>query len=101
MDFYTIENAPKPKKLKCKILVWALSGFIYLSPFILAFLGVVYYDWFVGFFALCFGFIAIGIFQSKLRQLSVPADQAETNFSIYELSRWFVLRYMLCEADVE
>ncbi len=97
MDFDTIENAPEPKSLRCKILVWALSSLIYTFPFILGLLGFVYFDWFVGFCSFCFGVIIIGIFQSKLRQISLPFDQRENSFSVYELSSWFILRYMLCE----
>ncbi len=97
MDFKIIENAPEPKSIKCKILIWLLSGFIYAFPFVLGGFGFIYFDWFVGFCSLCFGVIAIGIFQSKLRQISLPFDQREHNFSIYELSSWFILRYMLCE----
>ncbi len=97
MDFDVIESTPEPKSLKCKIHIYLLSFFIYAFPFILGGLGVLYFDWFVGFFALCFGFIAIGIFQSKLRQMCLPPDQRERSLSVFQISSWFVLRYMFCE----
>lgn len=97
MDFETIEATPKPKGFTCKLYVWGLAIFIYAFPFVLGIVGVIYFGWFIGFCFLCLGYLINGVIQSKLRQLSLPLDQIETSFSTYEISCWFVDRYLMCE----
>lgn len=91
-----IENPPETKSFTCKALIYLVVSLLYGLPFILAFLGWVQYDIFIGFCFFCFGHLVNGVIHSKLRQISVPIDQRETSFSSLEISKWFVLRYLLC-----
>lgn len=97
MDYDTVENTPKPKSFTCKLLAIVLNIFLHVAPLIFGILGVSYFDWFIGFCFLALGYILIGFVQSKLRELSLPIDQLETTFSNYEISCWFVDRYLMCK----
>lgn len=95
-EIKTIEPTPCAKSFTCKLLVGLVSACLYLLAYVLALLGWFWYDFFIGFCFLCFGYLLNGIIHSKLRQLSVPNDQSEISFSSYELARWFVIRYLKC-----
>lgn len=97
MDYNTIENAPKPKGFTCKLLAIILTIVLHVTPLFFGILGVIYFDWFIGFCFLSLGYIITGVVQSKLRELSLPLDQLETTFSNYEISCWFVDRYLICK----
>lgn len=91
-----IESPPEPSNFTCKALVYLVVALLYGLPFILGFFGWFYYNLFIGFCFLCFGYLANGVIHSKLRQASLPLDQQETSFSSFEISKWFVARYLLC-----
>lgn len=96
-EFQVVENAPKPKSFTCKALVYSITLLLYGLPFLSAFIGWVWYDFFIAFCFLCFGYLVNGVIHSKMRQVSVPIDQRETSFSSYEMAKWYVARYLLCQ----
>lgn len=94
---HTLEPTPRPKRPTCKMLAWAIAGGISFGPLIILAWGALSYHWSVGVGFVLFGYLLAGVLSSKMRHLSVPFDQREISFSTYELARWFVVRYLMCE----
>lgn len=45
-----------------------------------------------------FGYLLSGVLGSKMRQLGIPKDQQEISFTAFEIARWYVVRYLCCDA---
>ncbi len=94
MDENTIhikETTPKLKTKKCKFLATLLSIFLSYGIYALTITSWLYtYDYFISFFTLVLSFIIMGIVRSKLRNISIPFNQREFQYSDLEISQWYI-----------
>ncbi|NLC28451.1 MAG: hypothetical protein GX780_06730 [Campylobacteraceae bacterium] len=95
---HTLEPTPTPERFVCKALTFMIASALVLAPWIIAFWSGWVYHWSIGVGIGIFGYLIVGILSSKMRQLSIPKDQREISFTSYEISRWFVARYILCDS---
>lgn len=95
---HTYEPTPTPKTLRCKLFAWGIGLGIWGGPFVLVVLGWWKFHWSAGALGGLFGYLLAGIISSKMRQLSIPQDQREISFTSFEIAKWYVVRYLCCDA---
>ena len=71
---------------------------LWSAPVVLTVLGWWKFHWSVGVLGGLFGYLLAGIISSKMRQLSIPKDQREISFNAFEIAKWYVVRYLCCDA---
>jgi len=91
-----IENAPKFKSMKCRVLVFLFTMMLSYGALVI---GVVFF--YMTHSALIAGlitmvsFLAFGVISSKLRLSYIPHDQMERDLTHKEIARW-TLKQTLC-----
>jgi len=95
---HTYEPTPVPQSPYCKLLAWGMGAALWGAPVLLIVLGWWKFHWSVGLIGGVFGYLLSGVLGSKMRQLSIPQDQQEISFSAFEIARWYVVRYLCCDA---
>ncbi len=94
-DRIPIENTPKMVGPKCKAIAWAIFFGLTLLPLLVAMYVWIVYDWMIAIGVGLFLYLASSIVSSKLRLVSIPADQRERDFSSMEIAKWYT-RYHFC-----
>ena len=94
-DKLPIENTPKMEGIKCKMLASAIFFGLTLLPLLLALYLWYSYDWVIGVAFGLFFYLISSIVGSKMRQISVPADQRERSLSSMDIAKWYT-KYHFC-----
>lgn len=96
MEVY--EPTPRLRKASCKALALAIAFGIGAGPVVAAVVSGWYFHWSGGLAAGVFVYLLAGVISSKMRQVSLPLDQREMSLNSHEIARWYVARYLLCDA---
>ncbi len=88
-DRIPIENTPRMVGLRCRFIASAIYFGLTILPLLLALWIWYEYDWVVGVGFGLFFYLVSAIVGSKLRIMSVPADQRERNLSFMDIARWY------------
>ncbi len=85
-----IEQPPKIEGFGCRAMVYALAFSLTVVPIAVA-VGIWYlYNFWIAVAAALFLYLLSGFVSSKLRQLSLPADQREKTLSSLEIAKWYI-----------
>jgi len=95
IDF--IQPPPKPKTKKCRLLIRLASLLLSYGSLLISTVVFFYYDLFIGFVSFLIMYIITGIIRSKIRLTSIPSMQLEYNYSDYEITSWYFLKYICFE----
>ena len=96
-DLPVIEPTPEPVKPACRLAAKVLGWLLSYGTYLLA-AGTWYlYDWFYAIAALLLGFVMFGIVRAKIRNVSVPFQQQEYQYTDQAIAKWFVVRRLLCD----
>ncbi|MBE0495484.1 MAG: hypothetical protein IBX45_03625 [Campylobacterales bacterium] len=93
-----LEPTPTPKRTSCKVLVFGIALGLGAGPWALVVWGWWQFHWSFGILFGVFGYLLTGVISSKMRQVSIPKDQREISFTSHEIARWYVVRYLCCDA---
>ncbi|MHC3994129.1 hypothetical protein ACXWTF_04825 [Thiomicrolovo sp. ZZH C-3] len=96
-DIPLLEPTPEPSRPLCRTAARLLGWLFSYGTYALALAIWFFYDWFYAIGALLFGFVAFGILRAKIRNISIPLNQQEYQYTDQAIAQWFVVRRMLCD----
>ena len=95
IDF--IQPPPKPKTKKFRLLIRLASLLLSYDSLFISTIVFFYYDLFIAIIVFSILYIITGIIRSKIRLTSIPSTQLEYNYSDYEITSWYFLKYICFE----
>lgn len=96
-DIPLIEPTPEPSKAACRFAATALGFFLSYGTYGIALIVWFLYDWFYAIAALLLAFVVLGIVRAKIRNISIPPQQQEYQYTDRAIAKWFIVRRMLCD----
>lgn len=96
-DIPLIEPTPEPSRAFCRFAAIALGYFLSYGTYMAALIVWLLYDWFYAVAALLAGFVILGIVRAKIRNISIPLQQQEYQYTDLAIAKWFIVRKTLCD----
>ncbi len=92
-----IENTPKMEGFRCQAIAFSIFFALTVLPLLMAIYVWYEYDWMLAVGFGLFFYLVSAIVGSKLRLMSVPADQRERNLSSMDIAKWYT-KYHFCRS---
>ncbi len=93
-----IRETPMLHSKKCRFISFMLLMMLRYSVYLITIMVWMKYDFFIAFFILILSFIVVGIIRAKLRNIAIPLQQQEYQYSDKEIADWYTAREICNDA---